>query len=91
MDRAALVRALHARHGVPQQVRPDQVDGDGTGVVRVYAVRDEDAAHAFVLAERTSWGNPARAEVRESVGWCVVVDLRDRIADAKRAADERRA
>jgi hypothetical protein len=82
-DRAFIQAALFARHGQPVAIRPDVVDDDGTSVVRVYAVRDEDAARAFVLAELESWGNEARAEIREAVGWCVVVDLRPRIAKIK--------
>jgi hypothetical protein len=77
--------ALFARFGVPQQIRPDVVDEDGTAVVRVYAVGSREAAHAFVDAERGPWGNPARAELRESVGWVVVVDLRAKV-DAHRRA-----
>jgi hypothetical protein len=72
--------ALFARFGVPRQLRPDVVDEDGTSVVRVYAVGSREAALAFVAAELGPWGNPARAELRESVGWCVVVDLRARVA-----------
>jgi hypothetical protein len=77
--------ALFARFGVPRRVRPDMVDDDGTEVVRVYSVPSREAAEAFVAAERETWGNPARAELRESLGWCVVVDLRAVVA-AHRAA-----
>jgi hypothetical protein len=74
--------ALFARFGVPVQLPPDQVDENGTKVVRVYAVGSEEAARAFVDAEvRGPWGNPARAELRESVGWVVVVDLRRHVAE----------
>lgn len=83
--------ALFARFGVPRQVRPDVVDEDGTAVVRVYVVGSREAAGAFVDAERETWGNPARAELRESLGWCVVVDLRRHIADHKRTIAVRRS
>jgi hypothetical protein len=83
--RTAIVRAMHARYGTPRKVRPDVVDGDGAEVVRVYAVRDREAADAFVMAERVTWGNPARAELRESLGWCVIVDLRHQIEAHRRA------
>jgi hypothetical protein len=76
--------ALFARFGVPRSLPPDLVDEDGTAVVRVYAVGSREAACAFVTAELSMWGNPARAELRESVGWCVVVDLRARVAAARR-------
>jgi endonuclease YncB( thermonuclease family) len=73
--------ALFARFGVPVQLPADAVDENGTKVVRVYAVGSEEAARAFVDAEVSGpWGNPARAELRESVGWCVVVDLRRHVA-----------
>jgi hypothetical protein len=76
--------ALFARFGVPRALPPDVVDEDGTGVVRVYAVGSEAAARAFVDAERgVLWGNPARAELRDGVGWVVVVDLRPAIAARK--------
>jgi endonuclease YncB( thermonuclease family) len=82
--KAVAQASLFARYGVPQQIRPDAVDEDGTAVVRVYAVGTQEAAHAFVDAEtRGPWGNPARAELRESVGWCVIVDLRAYVAAAK--------
>jgi hypothetical protein len=77
--------ALFARYGVPRKIRPDEVDEDGTETVRVYAVRSREAALAFVDAERGMWANPARAELRESVGWCVVVDLRAFVALHRRA------
>jgi hypothetical protein len=76
-------RRLFWRFGVPQQIRPDVVDEDGTAVVRVYRVAGKAAADAYVEAERVLWGNPARAELRESVGWCVVVDLRAFVAAQK--------
>jgi hypothetical protein len=83
--KAVAQAALFARYGVPRQIRPDAVDEDGTAVVRVYAVGTREAAHAFVDAEtRGPWQNPARAELRESVGWCVVVDLRGFVAAQKR-------
>jgi hypothetical protein len=83
-SRAAL--ALHRVHGKPEQIRPDEVDEDGTATVRVYRVRDRAAALAFVDAETHGpWGNPARAELRESVGWCVIVDLRASVAAMKAA------
>lgn len=75
--------ALFARFGVPVQLPADEVDDDGTTTVRVYAVGSEEAARAFVVAERETWGNAARAELRESVGWCVIVDLRRFVARAK--------
>jgi hypothetical protein len=68
-----------------RQVRPDVVDEDGTSVVRVYAVPSREAALAFVAAEFGPWGNPARAELRESVGWVVVVDLRAKVEAHRRA------
>lgn len=78
--------ALFARFGLPRQLPPDaseMVGGDRIGTVRVYAVGSEEAARAFVEAERSTWGNRARAEVRESVGWCVVVDLTSRVEAAR--------
>lgn len=84
MSHALTQARLFAAFGVPQPLPPDEVDEDGTGVVRVYAVGTREAAQAFVTAELEEWGNPARADLRESVGWCVVVDLRPRIAELKR-------
>lgn len=90
--KAAAQAALFARYGVPTQLRPDVVDDEGTAVVRVYAVGSREAAAAFVDAEVSGpWGNPARAELRESVGWCVVVDLRRHVAGHKSTAAFRRA
>lgn len=84
--------ALFARFGVPRQVGPDAVDEDGTKVVRVYAVSSEEAARAFVEAERSAlWSNPARAEHRPGVGWVVVVDLRRRVAEHKATTAFRRS
>lgn len=84
--------ALFARHGMPEQTRPDAVDEDGTAVVRVYRVRDRAAAAAYVDAEVNGpWGNPARAELRESVGWVVVVDLRRQVAARKAEVEYRRS
>ncbi len=79
-DRALTQARLFAAFGLPHALPPDVVDEDGTGVVRVYAVGSRAAALAFVTAEVEQWGNPARAELREAVGWCVVVDLRARVA-----------
>jgi hypothetical protein len=76
----AVRSALYRVHGQPRPIRPDVVDERGTAVVRVYAVRDQAAADSYVLAELELWSNLARAELRESVGWCVIVDLRPRIA-----------
>lgn len=82
--KAVAQAALFARFGVPQQIRPDAVDEDGTAVVRVYSVGSREAAQAFVDAEmRGPWQNPARYELRESVGWCVIVDLRAYVAATK--------
>lgn len=79
--KAAAAVALHRRFGVPVQIRPDVVDDDGTAVVRVYKVADRAAALAYVDAEvHGPWSNPARAELRESVGWCVIVDVRAYVA-----------
>jgi hypothetical protein len=90
--KAAAQAALFARFGVPEQIRPDVVDEDGTAVVRVYRVRDRAAALAFVDAEvHGPWRNPARAELRESVGWCVVVDLRAYVAAQKATTAYRRS
>lgn len=75
--------ALFARFGVPTPIRPDVVDEDGTAVVRVYAVPSREAAQAFVAAEHGPWDNPARYELREGVGWCVIVDLRAKIERRK--------
>jgi hypothetical protein len=84
--KASAQAALFARYGVPRQIRPDVVDEDGTKVVRVYAVPSLEAARAFVDAEvHGPWQNPARAELRESVGWCVIVDLRPRVEAHRRA------
>jgi hypothetical protein len=77
-ERAAMVY----RWGPTVTLPPDLRDEHGTGVVVVYAVRDAAAAGAYVTAEDELYGNPARAELRESVGWCVVVDLRPQIARA---------
>jgi hypothetical protein len=76
----AVRSALYVVHGQPRPIRPDVVDERGTAVVRVYAVRDEAAAREYVRCELDLWDNLARAEVRESVGWVVVVDLRPKIA-----------
>ncbi len=90
--KATAQAALFARFGVPRQLPPDVVDGDGTKVVRVYAVGSEAAARAFVDAEvHGPWSNPARAELRESVGWVVIVDLRRRVAEHKATTAFRRA
>lgn len=89
--KAAAQAALFARYGVPQQIMPDAVDDDGTKVVRVYAVGSEEAAHAYVDAELGMWDNPARAELRESVGWVVVVDLRRKVAAHKSTITVRRS
>jgi hypothetical protein len=75
--------ALFREFGQPTPLPPDEVDEDGTKVVRVYAVPSRRAADAYVVAEREVWGNPARAELREAVGWCVIVDLRARVAAMK--------
>jgi hypothetical protein len=84
--KATAQAALFARFGVPVKIAPDEVDEDGTEVVRVYAVPSLQAARAFVDAETLGpWCNPARAELRESVGWVVVVDLRRYVASAKLA------
>jgi hypothetical protein len=82
---AKMQAALFAAYGQPTALPPDVIDEDGTGVVRVYAVRSREAARAFVTAEREVWDNPARAELRESVGWVVVVDLRPKVEAHKRA------
>jgi hypothetical protein len=76
----AVRAALYRVHGQPRPLRPDVVDERGTAVVRVYAVRDQAAADEYVRCELDLWSNLARAELRESVGWCVIVDLRPRIA-----------
>jgi hypothetical protein len=90
--KAVAQAALFARFGVPAKVRPDEVDSDGTEVVRVYAVGSQEAAAAFVDAEtRGPWGNPARGELREGLGWVVVVDLRAVVARAKATAAYRRS
>jgi hypothetical protein len=89
--KAAAQAALFARFGVPAKVRPDEVDSDGTEVVRVYAVGSQEAAAAFVAAERELWGNPARGELREGLGWVVIVDLRAVVARAKATAAFRRS
>ena len=78
----AVRSALYRVHGRPRPLPPDVVDDHGTAVVRVYAVRDRAAADEFVRCELDLWSNLARAELRESVGWCVIVDLRPRIAAA---------
>jgi hypothetical protein len=77
--------ALFARYGVPRKIGADVVDGDGTEVVRVYAVGSRAAANAFVDAERGMWGNRAWAELRADVGWVVVSDLRPKIEAHRRA------
>lgn len=85
-DKARAQAALFARFGLPQQVMPDEstmVGRDRIGTVRVYAVGSEEAAHAFVDAERRLWRNRARAELREGVGWVVVVDLRSVVEAAR--------
>lgn len=83
--------ALFARFGVPVQIRPDEVDDEGTAVVRVYAVPSREAAAAFVDAERGPWGNPARFELRESVGWCVIVDVRRHVEATKATREWQRS
>ncbi len=90
--RSSAQAALFARFGVPTKIAPDVVDDGGTEVVRVYAVSGEAAARAFVEAERSPlWGNRARAELREGVGWCVVVDLRAKVAAHKATTAYRRS
>lgn len=81
--KATAQAALFARYGVPRALPPDVVDADGTAVVRAYAVGSREAGRAFAGAEREVWGNPARVELRERVGWVVVVDLRARVAAAR--------
>ena len=77
----ALVRALLLeRHGRGRRL-PDDVDGR----VLVFAHRDEAAAAAYAEADREVYGHVARHELRESVGWVNVVDLRPRIAELERA------
>jgi hypothetical protein len=92
VSRETAQAALFARFGVPRQLPADVVDADGTKVVRVYAVGSEVAAQAFVDAEVNGpWGNPAQAEWRDGVGWCVVVDLRRRVAAHKATIRFRRS
>jgi hypothetical protein len=92
VSRADAQAALFARFGVPRQLSADVVDGDGTKVVRVYAVGSEEAARAFVDAEVNGpWGNPARAELRDGVGWVVVVDLRRKVSQHKATVAFRRS
>jgi hypothetical protein len=66
--------------GPTRRLPPDVRDEHGTPHVVVYAVRGLMAAAAYAAAEREVFGNLAREELRESVGWCVVVDLRPQIA-----------
>lgn len=86
-DRQAVRARLVALYGQPRQLPPDVVDG-GIGVVRVYAMSSREAAEVWAEVERTLWGNPVRAELRESVGWCVVVDVTERVAAAVEAEFE---
>lgn len=80
------VRArLLARHGPPgRALPPDVVDEYGHGTVMVFAHRDRAAAEAYAAADRDHFGHPARAELRESVGWVCVIDLRPMLAAARR-------
>jgi hypothetical protein len=86
------VRArLLARHGPPlRALPPDVVDEHGRGVVLAFEHRDRAAAEAYAAADRDVYGHPARAELRESVGWCCVVDLRPMLAEFDAAAAARR-
>jgi hypothetical protein len=61
---------------------------DIKGEVAAYGVSSEEAARAYADAEDVMYGNPARVEVRESVGWVVVVDLRPQIARTRHWMEE---
>jgi hypothetical protein len=49
-------------------------------VVLVFAHGSREAAEAGAACNREHYGHPSRAELRESVGWVTVVDLRPAIA-----------
>jgi hypothetical protein len=53
-----------------------------------YGVSSEKAAYCYADAEWTLYGNSARVELRESVGWVVVVDLRPQIERHRREREE---
>jgi hypothetical protein len=81
-------RALREmEHGRARQLPPDVVE-NGHPVVLVFAHRDRAGAEASAAANREEYGHPSWVELRESVGWCSVVDLRPALAalDAARGA-----
>ncbi len=78
-DEYVLRERLYREHGVPRRVR-DDVEGR----VLVFAHRDEQAAKLYATADRVVYGHPASVELRESVGWVTVVDLRPRLAELDR-------
>lgn len=66
-----------SRCGFPRRVRDDVA-----GVVLVFAAGSRESAEASAAANREVWGHPARAELREAVGWVSVVDLRPALGAA---------
>lgn len=68
---------LLAAHGQPTRL-PDDVEGQ----VLAFAHSSRESAEAFAAADVEWFGHPAYAELRESIGWVSVVDLRPAIAQA---------
>lgn len=67
---------------LPGDVRDEQGD-----TVLVFAHADREHAEASAACNREHYGHPARAELREAVGWVSVVDLRPAIARARERSD----
>jgi hypothetical protein len=75
-------RALREmEHGRARQLPPDVVNDCGCAVVLVFAHRDRAGAEAYAAANRDEYGHPSWVELRESVGWCSVVDIRPALAE----------
>jgi hypothetical protein len=68
---------------------PDRLPDDVSGRVLVFGHGSKLAAESYAAADWSIFGHPSRAELREGVGWCTVVDLRPAIARAD--AERRRA
>jgi hypothetical protein len=72
-------RTCIAPYPRPARIRGDVSDEQGE-VVLVFAHGSREAAEAGAACNREHYGHPSRAELRESVGWVTVVDLRPAIA-----------
>jgi hypothetical protein len=88
---------LVAEHSEHQRMRKYLMDAYGPtrrlphdvkNEVIPYGVSSEKAAWCYADAEHTMYGNSARVELRESVGWTVVVDLRPQIERHRREREE---